>query len=201
MRPGPLIAIVAAITLFLNVTPAKSQVALKYVLIPTGEIQFDWQELWRAKQHVWPTQSVEAYAQTTNEVLQAWCNDISFQRDAMTFATTTIMGAGITNCPSADSNEIIKIIVPSSQFSSQFGARAPDEVPESINIYLRSNTPAGRDELFSLAKPYLSLAYPANGEYFTPDGFFPNFCLMCGCCYKPNGGITTEQFWTRMEHF
>ena len=202
MRAGPLFGIVATLTLFLNTLPAQSTDPLKYVLVPTGEIQIDWQKVRDARQHVAQTDSVEAYAQTTNQVLQAWCHDINFQRDAMAFATTTIMSSGITDCPAVGSSEIVKIIVPSSRFSSAFGAYASDEMPKSINIYMRSTTPDGREALFSLAIPYLIQVYHEQGEYFDPQGFFPNFCLMCGCCYKPdgNGGLGTEEHWLKVQN-
>jgi hypothetical protein len=84
---------VAALTLFLNAIPAQSQDTLKYVFIPTDELFINWDKIWSARHRLPQTPAVHAYANTTNEVLQAWCHDINFQRDAMAITTTPIMNS------------------------------------------------------------------------------------------------------------
>lgn len=182
MQKGLIFGIIAGVCLFASALPAYSQENLKYILLPTNELKVDWDKVWEARGHILPIATVEAYAGTTAEVLRSWCTDISAGRSAMAFATMTIEEAGIGVCPSAGSSELAMITVPSDRFSDSFGVIGEDESLERINIYLRSSSPEETEELFLLAKPYLSIPYSDIDDMLNPDFFFPHFCKMCGCC-------------------
>jgi len=172
---------------------ANAQDGATYVLYPYSEVRVNSEFLASVTDtENWST-SIQAYVSTSDQVLEAWCNGLGENAAAIAISTTKaadILGDG---CGAARDSATMVIEVPKGRFTSNFADLSNAET-DNLYFYLRNQ---GSDEFSALSAigkgllvdPYLNEGphiFSIGRQSGIENGFFPNFCQMCGCCTEIN---------------